>query len=259
MLRFCSLGSGSSGNATLVEAHGGITVTRMLVDCGFTQRELRARLARAGLTIDDIDAIFVTHEHGDHVGCAVSLARRHGIPLWMSRGTWRAVGAPELPDLVHFARDGESITIGDLLLSPYTVPHDAREPLQPRFSDGAVHLGVLTDVGSMTAHLIEKLQGCDALLLECNHDLAMLAASRYPASLKARISGRYGHLSNDAAAQILSACLHDGLRHIVAAHLSRENNRPELALAALAEVSGADASEIRAAGPDWGFDWIEMR
>jgi phosphoribosyl 1,2-cyclic phosphodiesterase len=259
MLRFCSLGSGSSGNATLVEASSGITTTRMLVDCGFTQRELHARLARAELAIADIDAIFVTHEHGDHVGCTVALAKRHQVPIWMSRGTWRAIGEPELTGLLHFARDGETIVVGDLELSPYTVPHDAREPLQPCFSDGAHRLGVLTDAGSITAHLIAMLQRCDALLLECNHDSEMLAASRYPYSLKQRIGGRYGHLSNETAAQILAACLHNGLRHVVAAHLSRENNRPELALAALATAVGTDVCDMRAAGPGWGFDWIELR
>lgn len=259
MLRFCSLGSGSSGNATLVEASSGTTASRVLVDCGFTQRELHARLARAKLAIDDIDAIFVTHEHGDHIGCTVALSRRHKIPIWMSRGTWRAVGEPELPELRNFARDGEAITVGDLQLSPYTVPHDAQEPLQPCFSDGAHRLGVLTDAGSSTTHLIENLQRCDALLLECNHDLTLLAESRYPYSLKQRIGGRYGHLSNETAAQILASCLHSGLRHVVAAHLSRENNRPELALAALASAVGADMRDMRAAGPSWGFDWIELR
>ncbi len=149
--------------------------------------------------------------------------------------------------------------MGDLQLRPYTVPHDAQEPLQPCFSDGAFRLGVLTDAGSITAHLVACLQACDALLIECNHDRDMLAASRYPASLKQRIGGRYGHLSNDTAAQILKACLHGGLRHVMAAHLSRENNRPELALEALATAAGADARDIRAAGPEWGFDWIELR
>ena len=259
MLRFCSLGSGSSGNATLVEARSGVTASRVLVVCGFSLRELGARLARAGLTPDDLDAVFVTHEHGDHIGCALSLARRHRLPLWMSRGTWRAIGEPDAPDGLHFARDGEAITIGDLQLQPFTVPHDAREPLQPCFSDGAVRLGVLTDAGSITEHLVAQLQGCQALLLECNHDAGLLAASRYPASLKSRIGGRFGHLSNDTSAQILAACLHDGLRHVVAAHLSRENNTPELALAALGQVCGGDGVQLQAAGPAWGFDWMELR
>lgn len=258
MIRFCSLGSGSSGNATLVEGRSGITATRVLVDCGFPLRELQARLHRAGLAIDDLDGVFLTHEHGDHVGCALALARRHRLPLWMSRGTWRAIGKPDLGGPMHFVRDGDRVTIGDLELQPYTVPHDAEEPLQPCFTDGALRLGVLTDAGSITAHLVAQLQRCDALLLECNHDTAMLAASRYPTSLKSRIGGRYGHLSNDCAAQILAACLHGSLRHIVAAHLSRENNRPALAIAALAAVSGAASGDLIAAGPEWGFDWIEM-
>jgi phosphoribosyl 1,2-cyclic phosphodiesterase len=258
MMRFCSLGSGSGGNATLVEASAGITTTRILVDCGFTLREFKTRLARSGLVVADIDAIFVTHEHGDHIGCALTLAKRHRIPLWMSRGTWRAVGSPLLPGLLHFARDGQDLAIGDLLLSPYTVPHDAQEPLQPCFSDGATRLGVLTDAGSITDHLLKHLQGCHALLLEANHDCEMLAHSRYPLALRKRIGGRFGHLSNATAAQILSACLHDRLRHVVAAHLSLENNRPELALAALAHACGANPSDIRAAGPRWGFDWLEI-
>ena len=257
-MRFCSLGSGSTGNATVVEASAGITTSRLLIDCGFSARELELRLARAGLQADDLDAVFVTHEHGDHIGCAVTLARRHRLPLWMSRGTWRAIGEPELPGLLNIARDGQAITLGDLLLQPYTVAHDAEEPLQLRASDGARHLGVLTDVGSITPHLLSNLQGCDALLLECNHDRELLAQSRYPASLKARIGGRFGHLSNDTAAEILAACLHGGLRHLVAAHLSEQNNRPELACAALARVCGAASRDIVVADPAQGFAWLSL-
>ena len=257
-MRFCSLGSGSGGNATVVEAGRGGAATRVLIDCGFSLRELAFRLNRAGLACEDLDAVFVTHEHGDHIGCAVTLARRHGLPLWMSRGTWRAIGEPELPGLLHFARDGQPIALGDLQLMPYTVPHDAQEPLQLRCSDGARHLGVLTDVGSITTHLLAHLQGCDALLLECNHDHALLAASRYPASLKARIGGRLGHLSNETAAQILAACLHGGLRHLVAAHLSEQNNTPALACAALAHVLGSAPRDIVVADPSRGCGWLSL-
>lgn len=257
-MRFCSLGSGSGGNATVVEANRGTTTTRVLIDCGFSLRELTFRLSRVGLACDDLDAVFVTHEHGDHIGCAMTLAQRHGLPLWMSRGTWRAIGEPELPGRLHFARDGHPIALCDLQLTPYTVPHDAQEPLQLRCSDGARHLGVLTDAGSITPHLLAHLQGCDALLLECNHDPALLAASRYPASLKARIGGRLGHLSNETAAQILAACLHSGLKHLVAAHLSDQNNTPELARAALAPVCGGSAGDIVVADPLRGFDWLNL-
>ena len=258
-MRFCSLGSGSAGNATLVEAGRGATTRRLLIDCGFSLRELESRLARVGLDADRLDAVFITHEHGDHIGCAVTLARRHGLPLWMSRGTWHAIGAPELPNLtVRFARDGQTIDMDELQITPFTVAHDAQEPLQLRCSDGAHDLGVLTDVGSISAHLIAHLQGLDALLLECNHDRNMLAASRYPASLKARIGGRLGHLSNDTAAQILAACRHSGLRHLVAAHLSERNNTPELARAALAPAWEAAAEDIVVADQRLGFGWLDL-
>lgn len=254
-MRFCSLGSGSTGNATLVEAGA----TRLLIDCGFTQKELSLRLGRLNLDPSGLTALFITHEHGDHVGCALSLARRHRLPLWMSRGTWRAIGAPELDDdLLHFVSDGAPVAVGDLELSPYTVPHDAAEPLQLSCTDGQRRLGVLTDAGSITAHLLGALRGCDALLLECNHDRDLLANSSYPASLKARVGGRLGHLANDTAAEVLAACRHAGLRHVVAAHLSQQNNRPDLAAAALAGAVGAEADDIVVASARQGFDWLDL-
>ena len=258
MIRFRSLGSGSGGNATVVEATSGITTTRLLVDAGFSLRELDARLARAGLAAADLDAIFVTHEHGDHIGCAVALAERDALPLWMSRGTWRAVGEPVAPPGLRFARDQESIAVGDLELHPFTVAHDAAEPLQLRCSDGSVRLVVLTDLGSITAHMLDNVAGCDAIVLECNHDAAMLAASRYPPSLKARIGGRLGHLSNATAVEILTHCASARLRHVVAAHLSRESNRPAIARAALASSCGRDGEEIVVADPGTGFDWLRI-
>ena len=257
-MRFCSLGSGSTGNATVVEADDGGRPSRVLIDCGFSLRELDDRLALAGLAASDLDAIFVTHEHGDHIGSAVALARRNGLPLWTSRGTWRAVREPELPAPVRYARDGEVVSIGALRLHPFTVAHDAVEPLQLRCSDGARQIGVLTDAGSITPHMLENLQGCAALLLECNHDRDLLSASRYPASVKARIGGRYGHLANDTAAEILAACLHDGLRHLVAAHLSLENNRPELVRDTLAATWGDERAAIVIADPQHGFAWITI-
>jgi phosphoribosyl 1,2-cyclic phosphodiesterase len=258
-MRFRSLGSGSTGNATLVEARSGSNATRVLLDCGFSLRELEARLLREDLVPADLSAVFITHEHGDHVGCALTLARKHRVPLWMSRGTWRALGAPDLPEQIHFARDGALIDVGNLQLQPYTVPHDALEPLQICFTDGQTRLGVLTDAGMATEHLLAHLQNCHALLLECNHDSNMLAHSRYPESLKRRIAGRLGHLSNDTSARILAACVHAGLRDVVAAHLSEQNNSPELALGALAEPAAAYGVALQAADAVSGFDWLEVR
>jgi len=259
MMRFCSLGSGSTGNATLVEAASGTTHTRVLVDCGFSLRELTARLARIGLAPADVDAVFITHEHGDHVGCATTLARRHGTALWTGRGTWRAMGEPSLPTPPRFARDSEPITIGDLCLTPYTVPHDANEPLQPCFSDGQTKLGILTDAGMATPHLLAHLHRCDALLLEFNHDRDKLARSNYPASLKARIGGRLGHLANDTAAEILASCMHPALRHVVAAHLSEQNNTPDTVRTLMARTLGGSADDFVVAHPASGFDWLTLR
>lgn len=256
MIRFRSLGSGSSGNATLIEATSGITTTRLLVDAGFSLRDLETRLAAATLSFDDLDAVFVTHEHGDHVGCAVALAERSGLPVWMSRGTWRAIGAPPGLRSLRFARDGDRIAVGDVELVPFTVAHDAVEPLQLRASDGASTLCVLTDLGSVTTHMLEHVAGCAAILIECNHDEAMLAASRYPPSLKARIGGRLGHLANRTAAAILGHALGPRMRHVVAAHLSRENNRPALAAAALAACWGGRPDDIVIADPTTGFEWL---
>ena len=258
MIRFRSIGSGSGGNATVVEASSGITTTRLLVDAGFTLKELDLRLARAGLGACDLDAVFVTHEHGDHIGCAISLAERERLPLWMSRGTWRATGGFGAPATLRFARDGEAIAIGDIEVHPFTVAHDAAEPLQLRCSDGSMRLAVLTDLGSITAHMIDNVTGCDAIVLECNHDADLLAQSRYPASLKARIGGRFGHLSNATAAEILARCAGPRLQHVVAAHLSRENNRPDLARAALGACLGGAGEAIIVADPSTGFEWLSL-
>ncbi|MEO6364335.1 MAG: MBL fold metallo-hydrolase [Caldimonas sp.] len=257
-MRFCSLGSGSGGNATLVEATSGITTTRLLIDAGFSLREVEMRLQRVGLAPSDLDAVFVTHEHGDHIGCALALAERHDLALWMSRGTWRAIGPAVAPARLAFARDGDSIAVGDIELLPFTVAHDAAEPLQLRCSDGSANVGVLTDLGSITAHMLEHMGNLDALLLECNHDAALLAASRYPASLKARIGGRLGHLSNDTAVEIVARVGGSRLTHLVAAHLSRENNRPDIVRSAFAEARGHGDEGVVIADPNSGFAWLEV-
>lgn len=258
MLRFRSLGSGSTGNATLVEATSGGRTSRLLIDCGFALRHLDARLARAGLVAGDIDAIFVTHEHGDHIGCAHALSRRDRIQVWMSEGTWLAAGARDFEGRLHLARDGADITVGELVVQPFTVPHDAREPLQLRCTDGARSLGVLTDIGHATPHVLGRLMGLDALLLEFNHDSDMLAGSSYPPFLKMRVGGNYGHLSNTAAADIARAVHHDGLRHVLAAHLSEQNNRPDIVRRMMADALGASEHEMLTATAADGSPWLDL-
>ena len=258
MIRFCSLGSGSTGNATVVEASGGITTTRLLVDAGFSLRELELRLARAGLEPADLDAVFVTHEHSDHIGCAIGFAEKHRLAVWMSRGTWRAIGEKSVPERLGFVRDGEKVALGDLELNPFTVAHDAAEPLQLRCSDGNASLGVLTDLGSITEHMLDGVRGVDALVLECNHDEAMLAESRYPPSVKARIGGRYGHLSNALAVELLASGIAARLRQLVGAHLSRENNRPQIVRSALAACWGSSEDDVVIADPLLGCPWLQV-
>lgn len=257
MLRFCCLGSGSEGNALLVEASDGLFATRVLVDNGFGPRQLAKRLARAGLAADDLDALLVTHEHSDHVGGAPALLKPGRLPLLASVGTAQAAG---LADYARFARlrDGEAIAVGALLIRPVAVPHDAAEPLQFVFTDGCRALGLLTDIGVPTPAVATAFGQLDALILECNHDAGLLAASDYPPFLKSRIAGDHGHLSNAQAACLLAQIDRSRLQQVAAAHLSRRNNRRDLAQAALADVLGCASHDILVADQDVGLDWIEV-
>ncbi len=249
-MRFASLGSGSRGNATLVESGS----TRILLDCGFSVRETERRLARLGCVPDDLDAVLVTHEHSDHVSGVAALSRRFELPVWSTLGTATRGGLRELSALRTFSA-AECFSIGDLEVVPYPVPHDAREPCQFTFSDGANRLGVLTDTGCITAHIIEQLANCSALMLECNHDEDLLRSSGYPQSLKNRIAGRFGHLSNGQAAELLEALDTRSLQHLVAVHLSEQNNRPELARQSLSQAVGCSSDWIGVADQSDGIEW----
>ena len=255
-MRFKNLGSGSTGNATVVETSGNKPL-RLLVDCGFGLKQLANRLAHANLAPVDIDAIFITHEHGDHIGCAPALALQHGIPVWMSQGTYEAISSPDLKGLLRIAKDSEVISLGDLKVMPFTVPHDAREPLQLTCQEGMEKLAILTDLGHATAHVVHHLQHCNAIVLECNHDTDLLDNSSYPVFLKRRVGGAYGHLSNAEAADIAGQSRHPNLQLVVAAHLSQQNNRPELASSCLSRVLGSSTT-IAVATPEAGCAWMNL-
>ena len=251
MIRFASLGSGSAGNALLVESGA----TRILVDCGFGLREAAFRLGRLGIDPGTLTGVVVTHEHGDHAGGVFTLARRYRLPVWLSYGTLAACATRADGVDVRIVEAHSRIVLGDLEAIPYTVPHDAREPLQYVFTDGAHRLGVLTDAGEVTPHVREMLDGMDGLVLECNHDPDLLAASDYPLPLRRRIAGRLGHLANEAAAGLLRSIDCSRLQHVVAAHLSERNNRAELAVAALAGALGCAGEWVAVASQDEGLAW----
>lgn len=253
MLRFASLGSGSKGNATLIHAGR----TRILLDCGFSVSEAERRLARLGVCAEQISALVVTHEHADHIGGVARLSRRYRLPVWLTAGTLAAVRDAEF-HAVELFHAHEGFEIGDLELTPYPVPHDAREPCQFVFGDGARRLGVLTDSGHVTPHIRGLLSGCEALLIECNYDPELLRQGPYPPALKARVGGRYGHLSNQQAAELLQAIDKARLRHLIGMHVSENNNRPELARRTLGAAVGDEAG-VEVACQERGFGWRELR
>ncbi|MDR3298423.1 MAG: MBL fold metallo-hydrolase [Candidatus Accumulibacter sp.] len=256
-MRFASLGSGSRGNSLIVDAGD----TKLLLDCGFSARSMLARLSRLSILPEEIAAILVTHEHGDHVAGVFRFSGHFDIPVYMTHGTHaaalQAAGAPaEFPQCRLI--DGHAkFSVGGMEVTPFPVPHDAREPIQFVISDGARRLGVLTDCGTITTHAAAMLSGCQALVLECNHDPDLLDASVYPATLKRRIKGDFGHLGNAQAAALLRRIDTRALRHIVAAHLSEQNNRPDLARTALALALDCAEDWIGVASQEDGIGWRE--
>ncbi len=261
-MRFCSLGSGSKGNSLAV---GSAQQGYVLLDCGFGIRELEARLTAKCLAPEDLRAIVITHEHGDHIGSAYAVAAKYQLPLIMSVGTAKATrhlaGRPSYSDVaVKLIHDGEILmNYAGIAITAFSVPHDSAEPLQFTFQNGRRKLGVLTDLGMSTPHVLAALAACDSLVLECNHDEQMLVNGPYPERLKVRVGGNWGHLSNHAAGEVLASIHHTGLRHIICAHLSAQNNRPALARAALAAVLGCDANdEISCATQEEGFEWRDV-
>jgi phosphoribosyl 1,2-cyclic phosphodiesterase len=257
-LRFKVLGSGSEGNATLVEGGG----ARVLLDAGLGPRQLAERLQSAGVDPSRLDAVFVSHEHGDHSRGARAFSARWGVPLAGTQGTYRAAGFAHARIAGYEAiAPGETRSIGRMIVKALLVPHDAAAPLAFVVSAGTASFGHATDLGHLSRGLVEAFRGCDALLVESNYDPAMLRDGPYPWSLKERILGPLGHLANGDVGRLLERGLGPRCRRVVLAHLSRKNNHPELALMAAEEALGrARRADVRVtlAAPE-GTAWIGVR
>lgn len=254
-LRFCVLGSGSSGNATLVEAGG----TRILIDAGLGPRALAERVLSAGVDPASLAAVFVSHEHGDHARGAAAFSAKWGVRLCGSRGTYAAAGfgAVEIAgyDVLRATRQ-----VGALAVTAVPLPHDAVEPIAFVVSADGGSLGHATDLGHLSRSVIDALRHCDALLVESNYDPDMLRRGPYPWALKERILGPEGHLSNGDVARYLGEGLGESCRTVVLAHLSQKNNHPEVArMAAEQALRRRGRTEVRLelTGPD-GTDWIAV-
>ncbi len=257
-MRFCSLGSGSRGNATLIEAGN----TRLLVDCGYSVKELERRLQLVGMDPSRIDALLITHEHDDHIRGANAFARRYGIPLWATQGTLRKqAGRRAWHTDVELQPIGSGVTeiqVGEILISPYTVPHDSAEPCQFLFEASHRRFAMLTDAGSITPHIVSTLSSLDALFLECNHDLGMLHNGPYPPSLQARVAGDHGHLNNRQAAKLLESIHVDELQCLVAGHISEKNNHPDLVERELRQAVPDLGERLTLLQQDSVSDWFEI-
>lgn len=251
-MRLGSLGSGSKGNATLIESDS----TCVLVDCGFSVRELKRRLCNQGRDIEQLSAILVTHEHGDHMRGVWPLARRYGLPVYLTAGTAKAAGST-VTKSTHIVDARTAFKVGNIEVLPVAVPHDAREPVQFIFCAQGRTMGVLTDLGSITAHVVERFRACDGLLLEANHDVDMLAKGPYPHLLKKRVGGDWGHLNNVQAAQLLGHLDTGRLQGVVIGHMSEQNNCPKLVREQMEPLLEGVPS-VSYASQDHGADWLTV-
>ena len=251
-MRLAVLGSGSRGNGLLVESGGSC----LLVDCGFSLRTTEQRLDSLGRSPADLTAILVTHEHSDHIKGVQSLALKYRLPVYMTHGTARHHSVAAVDRQLISA--GGRYLIGDIEVRPVTVPHDANEPCQFVFGAAGRRVGVLTDLGHLTPTVYSAYSGCDGLYLEANHDEQRLANGAYPPSLKRRVGGDWGHLSNRQAAQFLSQLDLRRLQHVVVGHISEQNNSVEQAMAVVQAPLPARV-ELTPAVQHRVLDWLEIK
>lgn len=242
-MRLCSIASGSSGNCVYV----GSDATHLLMDVGISGKRIEAGVAELGLNMSEIDGIFITHEHADHISGLGVIARKYGIPIYGTRGTIAAIRqTPSLgsidEELFHYIKADEKCTVKDVAVYPIRTSHDAAEPVAYRISYGKQRIAIITDLGCYNDYTVECLRNLDVLYLEANHDIHMLQVGPYPYYLKQRILGEKGHLSNESAGKMLSRLLHDNMQAVMLGHLSKENNLPELAYESVrVEVTMSDA------------------
>ena len=253
-MRFASLGSGSKGNSTVVESD----TACVMVDCGFGLRNACTRLERIGKSPEDLTAIIVTHEHSDHWKGIGALSAKYNIPVYLSAGSLKAKQIQSGEALFNCIDSHRDFYVGDICIKPVPVPHDAREPIQYILSNGKVQLGILTDLGHFTPHVVSSYSKCDALLLECNYDEDMLLDGSYPRFLKDRVSGMYGHLSNRQAADLLLALDLSRLKTLVIGHISAKNNDVSLIKAAIEPLCGEDIV-LSFADQESGSPWMEIK
>ncbi|MDT8318329.1 MAG: MBL fold metallo-hydrolase [bacterium] len=257
-LRLCALGSGSKGNSIYIEGGG----ARVLVDAGLCGKELTSRLEAVGASPGDIDAILVTHNHRDHISGVGVMARRYNIPVYCAYKTIKAAERVwgKIED-INEIEAGNLFTVNGLELYPFSTPHDSAHSVGFIFKAGEKKGGIATDLGFVTRLVRESLKNCNILVLESNHDEKMLIDGPYPWHLKQRIRGREGHLSNGDCADLLDDIYHDGLQKVVLAHLSEENNRPDLAYDSILKKMGGrfhPELELSIAKQDRVGDMVEV-
>lgn len=252
-MRFASLGSGSKGNATLIEWRD----TCVMVDCGFSIKETTLRMAKLGKQPQDLNAILVTHEHSDHWKGVMPLANKFGIKVYLTAGCLKSRDLKNPTTDFHIIDSHTEFQVGDLTVTPVPVPHDAREPVQYLFNSLNHKLGVLTDIGSLTPHVEAQYDNCHGLLLEANHDLDMLAVGPYPAFLKDRVSGQWGHLNNQQTARLLANVDQSLIQQLVIGHISDKNNSLDKVRDAVEKVYTGQGN-LHYACQQEGFDWLEL-
>lgn len=249
-MRFCCLGSGSKGNSTLVSYKN----TLLMIDCGFSMRHVVNSMLERDCSPEQLTAILVTHEHADHIKGVASLARKYQIPVYSTRGTART-GKLEKVEALHWLTLDQTIMLGDLSVTPVTVPHDAHEPCQFLFEANSKTLGVVTDLGSVSTHVKNMFHQCDALLLEANHDLDMLWRGPYAPSLKRRVASDWGHLNNQQAEELVHSMNLQRLKNLVLGHISEQNNCVEIVRRHFQQFEQASRRVIYASQNE-GFDWL---